>query len=174
MKNAVAKSIFVFIFAFAAIANAQNNCEFSAANAPLLLNLRLGMLPEEVQSAFGKSLKIKIKKNDGRVFFQNYIKNPAPAALNNIRALYLRFYDRRLYQIELFYEPRPDLPNLESITQTLAAQMNFSPESWQIKNAYATTFCKETSLKVDNILNPHIELTNETTRRFVEEKRKKK
>ncbi len=170
MKNVFAKSIFVIIFAFAVSVSAQNNCEILPVNAPLLLNLRLGMSPEEVQSAFGKSLKIKIKKNGERIFFQNYIKNPAPVELKDVRALYLRFYDRKLYQIELFYEPRTDLPNLESITQTLAAQLNFLPENWQIKNIRANLSCNENSLKADNILNPHIELTNETTRRIVEEK----
>ena len=131
------------------------------------------MSPEEVRNAFGNALKIKIKKNGERIFFQNYIKNPAPAALKGVRALYLRFYDRKLYQIELFYEPRTDLPNLESITQTLAAQLNFPPETWQIKNARANLSCNETSLKADNILNPHIELTNEIMLRIVEEKRNK-
>ena len=174
MKNAFAKFTFVIVLAFAVSVSAQSNCEILPVNAPLLLNLRLGMSPEEVRNAFGNALKIKIKKNGERIFFQNYIKNPAPAALKNVRALYLRFYDRKLYQIELFYEPRTDLPNLESIAQTLAAQLNFLPENWQIKNARANLSCGENSLKADNILNPHIELTNETTRRIVEEKRKQK
>ena len=137
MKNAFAKSIFVFIFVFAITANAQNNCEFLPANSPLLLNLRLGMSPAEVQTAFGKALKIKIKKNGERIFFQNYIKNPAPVPLKNIRTIYLRFFDRRLYQIEIFYEPRPDLPNLDTITRTFAEQLSFPVENWQIKNSFA-------------------------------------
>lgn len=174
MKNAFAKSIFVIIFAFAVAVSAQNECQLAAANAPLLLNLRLGMSPDEVQSAFGKSLKIKIKKNGERIFFQNYIKKPAPVALKDVRALYLRFYDRRLYQIEIFYEPRPDLPNLESITQILSEQFTFPVENRQIKNNRAVVNCSDNSLKADNILNPHIELTDEMTRRIVEEKRKKK
>ena len=36
MKNAFAKLTFVIIFAFAVTANAQNNCEISSTNAPLL------------------------------------------------------------------------------------------------------------------------------------------
>jgi hypothetical protein len=85
----------------------EGNC--SLATAPSLLGLRLQMSPEEVQSVFGKDLKVKVRKNNEKSIFQNYIDEPAPRSLAGVRALYLRFIDRRLYQIEVFYEERADI-----------------------------------------------------------------
>ena len=170
MKAIALTAIFL---AFTFSSAAQERCELEAKTAPLLLNLRLGMSPEQAQSVFGKDLKIKIKKNGERTFFQNFIKKPAPPSLNGVRALYLRFFDRRLYQIEIFYEPRMDLKTLGNLTDTLAAQLYFSASNWQIKYNRATTNCGEDSLVADNILNPRIELTNETTRVAVENSREK-
>jgi len=173
MKDALAKPIAVFLFSlvFVAVAAAQETCELSSKTAPLLLNLQIGMLPEQAQNVFGKDLKIKIKKNGERTFFQNFIKKPAPNSLRGVRALYLRFFDRRLYQIEIFYEPRQDLRTLEDITDALSSQLKFPISDWKIKNNRAEINCGETSLVADNILNPRIELTNETIRAKVKELR---
>ena len=175
MKNHVAKSAAAILFSLlcAAACAAQETCELQSKTAPLILNLRVGMSPERAQTVFGKDLKIKIKKRGERTFFQNYIKNPAPERLRGVRALYLRFFDRKLYQIEVFYEPRIDLRTLEEITDTLAAQFNFPVSSWEIKNNLARTTCGETSLVADNVLNPRIELTDETVRAKIIELREK-
>ncbi len=175
MKTAAAKS-FAAVFlalAFAAVCAAQQPCELASKTAPLLLNLQIGMSPEQAQIVFGKDLKIKIKKRGERTFFQNYIKKPAPELLRGVRALYLRFFDQRLYQIEIFYEPRTDLTTLEAIADALATQLNFPISDWQIKNNRAEIICGETSLVADYILNPRIELTNETVRAKVEAARVK-
>lgn len=162
MKNTFAKTLLMtfFIFVFFRDTHAQN-CDLSVQTAPILLKLKTQMSPEQVQAVFGKDLKIKIKKNGERIFFQNYIKKPAPESLKNVRAIYLRFFDRKLYQAEIFYEPRPDFPTLEAVTNRLAEQLNFSAENWKIENRYAEISCGENSLRADNILNPHIELTDE-------------
>ena len=125
------------------------------------------------QSVFGKALKIKIKKNGERTFFQNYIKKPAPESVRGVRALYLRFFDRKLYQIEIFYEPRTDLPNLETTVNALSAQLNLPVSNWQTKNKRAEIKCGEIALVTDYVLNPRIELTDETVRAAIEKTRRK-
>ncbi len=163
----------VILLAFALSHAAQQTCELEVKTAPLILNLRLNTLPEQVQNVFGKNLKIKIKKSGERTFFQNFIKKPAPNSLKDVRALYLRFFDRRLYQIEVFYEPRFDLKTLENLIAALSVQMNFPASNWQIKYDRAEVNCGEISLVADNILNPRIELTNEIIRAAVETSREK-
>ncbi|MDQ3749207.1 MAG: hypothetical protein M3367_09390 [Acidobacteriota bacterium] len=175
MKNALAKLAATILFSliFVADAAAQETCELESKTAPLLLNLRIGMSPDEARSVFGKDLKIKIKKNGERTFFQNFIKKPAPNSLYGVRALYLRFFDRRLYQIEIFYEPRTDLKTLENLVVALSLQLNFPASNLQIKNNRAEAICGEISLVADNILNPRIELTKETILAKVKESREK-
>lgn len=177
MKKLFAKksaALILLIFVFAAGATAQESCELAAKSAPLLLSLQTGIAPDQAQAIFGKDLKIKIKKNGERTFFQNFIKKPAPRSLNGVRALYLRFFDRKLYQIEIFYEPRPDLPTLESITDALSAQLRAPTSSWEFKNKQAKIICGANSLIADNILNPRVELTDETIRAEIEKSRAKK
>lgn len=176
MKITRAKSIFALIFLLLTVcdARAQNSCDLSAKNAPLLLSLQIGMSPEQTQNVFGKTLKIKIKKKGERTFFQNFIKKPAPDSLRGVRALYFRFFDRRLYQIEIFYEPRPDLATLENIKNALAAQFDLPNIEWQTKTNRAEVKCGDISLIADNILNPRVELTDEIVRAQIEEARKNK
>jgi len=175
VKNALAKSAAAILFSLVVAIGcaAQETCELSSKTAPLFLNLQIGMSPEQTQNVFGKDLKIKIKKNGERTFFQNFIKKPAPNSLRGVRALYLRFFDRRLYQIEIFYELRQDLRTLENITNALSSQLNFPISEWKITNNRAEVKCGEISLVADNILNPRVELTNETVRGKIEELREK-
>lgn len=170
MKAIALTAIFL---AFTFSSAAQERCELEAKTAPLLLNLRLGMSPEQAQSVFGKDLKIKIKKNGERTFFQNYIKKPAPNSLRGVRALYLRFFNRRLYQIEIFYEPRQDLRTLANIVDALSRQLEFPASNWKIENNLAEIRCGETLLVADHILNPRIELTDEIVRAKIKELREK-
>lgn len=176
MKNRFTKSIFVglFLFIFVASLAAQENCEIESKTAPLLLNLKTGMSREQTQTIFGRALKIKVKNKGERTFFQNYIKKPAPAELFGVRALYLRFFDGKLYQIEIFYERRENFNSLEEVTNVLATQYTFPVFDWKIEYDRAEILCGETSLIADYILNPRIQLTNETIRAQVEESRKEK
>lgn len=175
MKIAAAKSLFVILFSFLCVTlgTARETCDLTSKAAPLLLNLQIGISPENAQTIFGKALKIKIKKNGERTFFQNYIKKPAPDSLRGVRALYLRFFDRRLYQIEIFYEPRTGLKSLEEVTNALSSQLNLPIGSWEKKTNRAEIKCGEISLVTDYILNPRIELTDETVRAGIVELRKK-
>lgn len=176
MKIFLAKSGFIILllFVWSNGVCAQAECALPSKTAPLLLNLRIGMTPQEVQSVFGSALRIKVKKNGERTIFQNYIKSPAPQSLNGVRAIYLRFYDKKLYQSEIFYEPRTDLKSIEEISGALAVQLNFPAAQWEIKNKQAEIHCDNFSIIADYILNPRIEITDEATRARIEKSRKKK
>ena len=147
---------------------AQENCDLSNTS---LLNLRLGMSPEQAGSVFGKDLKIKVKKKGQRTFFQNFIKKPAPNSLNGVRAIYLRFFDGRLYQIEIFYKNRSDSQTLENFISDFSAKTNLP--AWKIENGKAQIICGEFSIVADRVLNPRIELTNEAIRAQIEEIRER-
>lgn len=176
MRNCLAKSVFIIslLFLWNNRTFAQEACDLSSRNAALLLNLKIGMSAPETQNIFGKDLKIKVKKNGARTIFQNYIKTPAPNSLNGVRALFLRFYDKKLYQLEIFYEPRPDLKTVEEIAGALSSELNFPFSQWQIKNKRAVIRCQDLSLVADNVLNPRIEFTNESVRAKIKEIRNKK
>jgi hypothetical protein len=142
---------------------AQEMCSLTLKDAPTVQNLRLGMTSEEARAAFGRELKIKVKKKGLRVFFQNYIEKPPPPVLSGVRALYLRFFDNRLYQIEVFYENKPDILTVEDFTKHLSANFKL-PDLWRDEQGRQTIRCSDFSLFADKILNPRVELTDETTR----------
>lgn len=153
---------------------AQETCILESKTAPVLLNLRLQMLPEQVQNILGRDLKIKIKKSGERTFFQNFIEKKAPPALPGVRALYLRFFDRKLYQIEIFYENRNDWQPLEQFNSYVSSDLNLPASSWQSAKGRSEIKCAAITLVTDNVLNPRIEITDEATRARVEELRKQK
>jgi hypothetical protein len=167
---------FLLISLFALFASAQDlpqeKCVF--ANAPRLHGLSLGMSPAEVQSVFGTDPKIKVKTNGDRGFFQNYIGKQAPASLSGIRALYLRFLDGRLYQIEIFYEERADVPTLEAFAANLSAQMQLPADAnWRFAKNKAVIDCGAFTLIADKPLNPRVELTDAAKLAEAEARRKK-
>lgn len=161
--------ILILLFLFCSIpCAAQENCDLSNTS---LLNLRLGISPEQARSVFGKDLKVKVKKKGQRTFFQNFIKKPAPNTLSGVRAIYLRFFDGRLYQIEIFYENRSDWQTLENFIGNFFVKTNLP--AWKIENGKAKINCAEFSIVADRVLNPRIELTNETIRAQIDESREK-
>lgn len=152
---------FFLILFFAFCAPAQNLSACAPAETVHLHGLSLGLSPAEVRGVFGKDLKIKVKSDGDRSFFQNYIGKDAPAKLAGIRALYLRFLDGRLYQIEIFYEERADVPTLEAFIGNLSAQMKFPPNvNWQFVKNKALIDCARFTLIADKTLNPRVELTD--------------
>lgn len=173
MKNRAAKSFLIILTLFAVNAAAQADCNLQGKSAALFFNLQVGFSPAEAQNLVGKSLKIKIKKRGERTVFQNFIKKSAPENLRGVRALYLRFFDLKLYQIEIFYEPRLDLKSLEDIKIELSRQLDLDVSEWRTKNNRIRIECGGVSISADNVLNPRIELTDETIRAQVEESRKK-
>jgi hypothetical protein len=169
MKSIV---LIFFLLILSATGAAQETCVIPSKNALALHNLRLEMSPEQVQSVVGRQLKIKIKKKGERTFFQNFIdKQRPPQTLPNVRAIYLRFFDGRLYQIEIFYENRSDLQTLAAFTEYLSASFNLPAANWQTEKERSEIKCAEVSLVADYVLNPRVEITDEATRARVEESR---
>jgi hypothetical protein len=138
-----------------------------------LFGLNLKMSPAQAKSILGKNLKIKNKNKGEYIFFQNYIEKPAPNSLNGVRAVYLRFFDGGLYQIEVFYENRSDWQTLADFAGSQSAKFGLPVSVWQTESGVARADCGEVSLVADVILNPHLELTDEIVRAVVEEVRQK-
>lgn len=157
------KTAFLIIIFFFSSASAQPpDCRFTVADAPNFLGLRLGMSPKEAKSVFGGKLKIKVKREG--TFFQNYIDKEPPSFLPNVRALYLRFFDAKLYQIEIFYKPQPTKQTLTEFISRLDTRLNLPPDLWVNEYGQAALNCDGFSLVADNVLNPRVELTDEILR----------
>ncbi len=151
---------------------AQQKCELNLHEAPPLQNLNLGMSPIEARNVLG--IKVKAKKEGQSTYFQNYIKKKAKGNLTGIRAIYLRFYDAKLYQIEFFYDHNYRWQNLENLLDDYSIKNNFPREFWQTEYGYSEANCNGFSLDADYILNPHIQLTNDAVAELVEEERAEK
>lgn len=165
---------FWLILFFAVCAAAQDSTGCVLPDAPRLHGLRLGMSPAEVRGVFGKNPSVKVKSDGDRVFFQNYIGKKAPASLNGVRALYLRFLDGRLYQIEIFYGERADAPTLETFTANLSAQMNLTQETnWQFTQNKAVIDCGTFTLVADKPVDPRVVFTDTAKLAEAEARRKK-
>jgi hypothetical protein len=164
--------LFLFLFTFPTLAAAQESCGLTAS--PALLGLRLNMSPEQAQSVFGRDLKISVKNNSERTIFENFIENKPPASLSGVRALYLRFIDRRIYQIEVFYEEMPAVKTLQDFTASLAARLNFPVSEWEYEENRAVINCGGFTLVAHKTLNPRVELTDEAARAKVEAIRQEK
>lgn len=154
-----------------ASASAQENCPLP--DSPALFGLKLGMSPEEAQAVVGSKLKIKFKTTGEKTIFQNYIEESPPAPLAGTRALYLRFFDRRLYQIEIFYQEIPSVKTLEDFTNSVAAKWNFPVSAWQREEIKSVINCENFSVVAMKILNPKIEITDETAGAKIEAIREK-
>ncbi|MEJ7860368.1 MAG: hypothetical protein WKF90_01905 [Pyrinomonadaceae bacterium] len=151
---------------------AQETCQVELKDAPTFFNLRLGMTAPEVQNIIGKKLKVKVKKKGERTFFQNFIKQPPPNTLSGVRALYLRFFNGALYQIEIFYEEKTVWKTVAS-TEVFSAKLNLAQSFQENTMKRIESKCIGFSLMADNVLNPRIELTNEMIRAQVLELRRR-
>ncbi len=171
IRRFVKSSILFTLVLMSAVGNAaQEKCVLP--NASGLFGLNLKMSPAQAKSILGKNLKIKNKRKGEYIFFQNYIEKPAPNSLVGVRAIYLRFFDGGLYQIEVFYENRNDWQTLADFVNSQSAKFDLPVSVWQTENNIARAVCSEVSLVADVILNPHLELSDETVRAVIEEKRK--
>ncbi len=145
----------------------------SVADAPAFFGLRLSMTPAQVRAVFGKALKLKIKREG--TFFQNFIDKKPPAFLPDVRALYLRFFDKKLYQIEIFYADSEERrESARRFVEALAAQLALPPAAlWENRFERYKLTCGGFSLAADKTLNRHLELTDEATRLRFEQKQQK-
>ena len=152
-------------------------CALTLSGAPTIFGLQLQMTPAEVKTVFGKNLKLKVKREG--TFFQNFIGKKPPAFLPDVRALYLRFFDGRLYQIEIFYDAaKPETAQIEAPTafvKRMAANLNLPAAAFQTakdKRFYKLN-CDGFSLAADDVLNPRVELTDDAARALFEESQKR-
>lgn len=174
MKTKLLFTLIIVLTTFLNSADAQTNCNLQTSDASITYNLKLGMSPEEINSQFGPDLKVKIKKNEQKTFFQNFIKKPAPNSLSGARAVYLRFFNRRLYQIEIFYENQARWPTLTDFTGDLSANLNLPASAWEnVKNKQVIN-CPQATIVADYILNPRIEMTDPVVFAEVEKQRSTK
>ena len=165
----------LMILASAIHCSAQQTCLLEIKDAPKFFNLKLGMTEAEVRDLYGKELKFKPKKKGlERTFFQNYINKLPPADLAGVRALYLRFFNHKIYQIEIFYVNRAEWPTLTEFIRSLAAKNNYPNEFWTINPGAAKAKCFGFTLLADQVLNPRIELTDETGRAEILKSRTKR
>lgn len=155
-------SFLLLLLFFIAPCAAQEKCDLKLKDAPRFFGLSLAMSPKQAQSVLGRKLKLKIKKEG--TFFQNFIDKPPPDFLPEVRAIYLRFFDRRLYQIEVFYEAAEGERNLGEFVGSLPNKSNLPMNLWVTDNEKAKLVCAEFSIVADNVLNPRVELTDEITR----------
>lgn len=160
--------LWLFFASFCIGSAAQEICNLETKDLPAFYNLKLGMTGAEARAAFGKDLKIKIKKKGLHVFFQNFIEKPAPQSLNGVRALYLRFFNNQLFQIEIFYENKPEWKTLEDFKSYLKTILNL-PDAWRDLRGRQTIICFDFSVFADKVLNPRVEITDETTRARADE-----
>lgn len=172
------KYLFLFLIVTLIVPCAAQNgiCDLTPNDAPTVFGLRLQMTPAQVKTVFGKKLKLNVKRKG--TFFQNFIDKPPPAFLTGVRALYLRFFDRKLYQIEVFYQNEieresaapSEIKTTEFVNQ-LSANFNLPGiAAWDTKDKrYYKLTCDGFSLAADRVLNPHVELTDEAGRARFEE-----
>ncbi len=151
--------------------SAQAKCELALSEAPKLQNLMLGMTEIETRRAL--RLGVKAKETGQSTFFKNYIKSREKRNLTGVRALYLRFYNGRLYQIEFFYEQDYRWRNLEDLLDDYSARNDFPRGLWESKFGLASVDCEGFSLKANYKLNPHIQLTEKQVAEIVKSERKK-
>jgi hypothetical protein len=155
----------------------QQPCSRGLTNAPALFGFRLGMSFDDVRSILGPTIKFwkKPPKNGEGIFFQNFIEEPPSNTLSGVRALYLRFFNNKLYQVEIFYEDKDRPTKLSDFTNRLSRQIDLPTDSWSIKNGQAAINCGDFMLTADTILNRHVELTDDAAdQAFKKERQKQK
>lgn len=173
MKNFYPKIALIFLLALSFSVRAQENCTPIAKTSDVLLNLQIGMTVEEVSSKLGSNLGIKTKKKGDYRFFQNYINKKPPQNLTGVRAFYLRFFEKKLYQAEIFYEENKYPSEIKNFAEIISTQLNLPVTDWKFANKQGVFRCGETSITADYQLNPRIELTNDTIKKQIDEINKK-
>lgn len=173
MKYFYPKIALIFLLAFSFSVRAQENCTSIQQTGDILLNLQLGMTVEEVSNKLGNNLGIKTKKKGDYRFFQNYINKKPPNNLIGVRAFYLRFFEKKLYQAEIFYEENKYPSDIKNFAEIISTQLNLPVADWKFAHRQSVFRCGEVSITADYQLNPRIELTNEPIKKQVDEINKK-
>lgn len=149
------------LIVFATLVNSQTPCSKIISESPSILGLRLGMPIGELSNVIGPTIKFKAAKNGEGSFFQNFVEQQPPQNLAGTRALYVRYFSGKVYQIEVFFEDKDQSNKVEDFTKQLSADYELPLGAWTIKNNRAKLNCDGFSLTADAILNRHIEITDD-------------
>ena len=150
-------------------------CDLVLSDSPKMVGLRLGMTAAETNAALRGAAKVKAKTDGQYSYFKNYLKKgKSKGVLTGARAFYVRFYNKRLYQIEIFYHRDYRWNALESLISDYSAESAFPFEYWKTKHGYATAKCDGFTVRADYILNPHLEISNDAAVDAIAEEKKKK
>jgi hypothetical protein len=167
-------SLTALILVLSIKAQQEQPCRKALNEAPAIYGLKLGMSFEEVRPVFGEA-KVKPKKTGEGSYFLDFNELPPPERLKGVRVAYLRFFDSKLYQIEIFYDDKDQATKLEDFTNQLSTDLNLPSTSWKIKNGLAEINCGDFVLTADTVLNRHIELTDDAAlTEFKKKKQQKK
>jgi hypothetical protein len=167
-------AIFLLAFIFLTGTSAAQ-CELSLNESPGLVNVRLGMTPEEVNAALGGSVRVKVKNDNQQSYFKSFLKKgKAKGVLTGARAFYLRFFESQVYQIEIFYHKDFKWNNLEAFLRDYSLESGFASDNFVTKYGYSTAKCKGFTIRADYKLNPHLEITDQAAKERVELAKKKK
>ena len=152
--------ILAVIIGFNSYGVSQEICRRTLEEAPSVFGLKLGMTFEQMQGVLGNSFKFKPKKTGEGSYFQNFIDRPSPAAIPGVRAFYLRFFDQKLYQIEIFFEDKGNPPSLQDFLAGLSVDLGITPTHWVIKDGKAQMNCGDFVVEADVPLNPRLQITD--------------
>jgi len=141
-------------------AKAQQPCSMSIADSPSITGLKLGMPIADLTSVIGPAIKFKPTKTGEGVFFQNFIEQEPPPKLTGTRTMYVRYFNGKVYQIEIFLDDKDQPSKLEEFTNRLSTYYELPREAWTVKNDRAEMDCGSFRVNADAILNRHIELTD--------------
>jgi len=168
-----ASLLIVSLLTLTGLAKSQEACQKTLAESPSISGLKLGMSFQDLQATIGSSIKIKPTKSGEGTIFENFFDHSAPSSLAGVRALYVRFFNNRTYQIEVFYEEKAGITKIEDLTAHMSQEFDLPPMAWTAKNGIATMKCGGFSLSADKVLNPHIELTDDAELAAFNEKRRR-
>jgi hypothetical protein len=173
MKTFYPKLVLISLLLFSFSVPAQDNCTLLTQTSTALLNLRVGIPVEEVRNKLGTNLGIKTNKKGDYRFFQNYIDKKPPVGLSGVRAFYLRFFEKKLYQAEIFYDENKYPADIKNFAEIISAELGLPLAEWKFAHRQAVFSCGDVSLEIDYQLNPRIELTDEKAQKQVDETNKK-
>jgi hypothetical protein len=155
-------------------AKAQQPCKISIADSPSISGLKLGMPIAELTSVIGPGIKFKPTKTGEGVFFQNFIEQTPPPKLTGTRTMYVRYFNGKVYQIEIFFEDKDQPSKLEEFTTRLSTYYELPRDAWKVKNDRAELDCGSFRVNADAILNRHIELTDDAAYKDFQTKQQRK
>lgn len=130
-------------------------CKLQLPDSPSLANIRLGMTVDQANAALGGKPKLK-SKGERRTNYFRFKQGKAKGPISGAKAFWVRFYQGRVYSVEIFYHS--GYGDLEGLIETYASRNGFDVSLFETKHGYSRAKCDGFSVKADLILNPHLEL----------------